>query len=384
MNLCKPYMWILKKYLCSIPFYVFRIFPIKRNKIVFSSYRGRGFGDNGKYIALEMIKEKNDYDLVWLVRDIHTDSFPKEVRKINYRSLQAIYELATAKVWIDNCRKPIYMKKRKSQFYINTGHGGIPLKKVEADIPPGGIDAEYIKHAKNDSKMTDLYTSNAKFRTYILKKRYWYDGEVFECGSPKIERLLLDNTETIKQIKSKLGISEKKNIILYAPTFRKSKDLEIYNINFELICETLKDSFGGDWVMLFRLHPNMYEFYEKCSLPSNVINVTTYDDMQDLLISADVLLTDYSGTMFEKIYDRKKVLLYIPDCEVYERGYYFRFEELPFPYAKTEEDLIDNIKNWNQNQYLQDIDIFSQKIGLVFEYGASKKIVERISKIIEK
>lgn len=383
MSLAKYCLLIFKNYIYSSLFYIFRVFPIQKNKIVFSSYMGKGFGDNGKYITLEMIKRTKSYDIVWLVRDIYAGTFPKKVRIVNYRSLRAIYELVTAKVWVDNCRKAIYVRKRKSQYYINTGHGGIPLKKVEFDAQDS-IGIEYIKKAKHDSEMTDLYISNARFRTEILQKKYWYDGEVFECGSPKIERLLLDNTEVIKQIKTKLGISEKKNIILYAPTFRNSKDLEIYSINFDLICKTLEGAFGGEWVMLFRLHPNMYEFYEKCSLPSNVINVTTYDDMQELLISADVLLTDYSGTMFEKIYDRKKVLLYIPDCEVYERGYYFRFEELPFPSAKTEEDLIDNIKNWNQNQYLRDIDTFSQKTGLVFEYGASKKIVERISKIIGK
>lgn len=382
MNFYENCLLTLKICIYSIFFYMFRIFPIKKNKIVFSSYQGKGFGDNGKYITLEILNEKKDYDIVWLVRDIHAGSFPKEVRKVKYRSLQAIYELVTAQVWIDNCRKPAYVRKRKSQFYINTGHGGIPLKKIEADAQDS-IGVAYIKAAKNDSKMADLYISHAKFRTDILKNKYWYDGEVFECGSPKIERLLLNNAETIKKVKVKLDIPEETNIVLYAPTFRNSKDLGIYNINFELLRETIKESFGGEWAILFRLHPNMYEFSQKCSLPVNVKNVTAYEDMQELLISADILITDYSGTMFEKIYDQKKVLLYIPDYEVYERGYYFKFEEMPFPYAKTQEELIDNIKNWNHDQYLQDIKEFSKKIGLLYEFGASKKIVNRIAEVIE-
>lgn len=379
---CKCYLIMLKAKIYSIPYYALRIFPIKNNKIVFSSFGGKGFGDNGKYITLEIINEKRNYDIVWLVNDINDHSFPKEVRLVKNKTFKGVFELVTAKIWIDNCRKKANVRKRKEQYYINTGHGGIPLKKVEADAEES-IGFYYINAAKNDSKMTNLLISHAKFRTYILKNKYWYDGEVFECGSPKIERLLLDNTKTIKKLKKRIGLSDDTNIILYAPTFRNNADLKIYEINFDLICKTIAETFGGQWILLFRLHPNISDLSMKDKLPENVINVTDYEDMQELLMSADILITDYSGIMFEKLYDHKKVFLYVPDHKIYERGYYFEFEDLPFPYAETEEELVKKIRNWSSKEYKEEVEEFSEKIGLMYEFGASKKIVNRIEKVIQ-
>lgn len=79
-------------------FYACRLFPIKKNKIVIDNYAGKGFGDNGKYIALELLKRNNKYDIVWVTKDLKS-CFPKGIRVIPYISLKSIYEQATAKIW---------------------------------------------------------------------------------------------------------------------------------------------------------------------------------------------------------------------------------------------------------------------------------------------
>lgn len=121
-------VWTIKTFM----FYIFRICPIKKNKVVFTNYYGKGYGDNAKYIAEEIIKQNIRLDLVWLVNDLDYH-VPNEIRKVKYDTIASIYEMVTAKVWIDNCRKQIYVRKRKSQFYIQTWHGDIGFKKVEKE-----------------------------------------------------------------------------------------------------------------------------------------------------------------------------------------------------------------------------------------------------------
>ena len=110
-----------------------RCAPIKKRKIVFTSYVGRGYSDNPKAIAEELIKRGTKADMVWLVRDEkEAKTLPKEIRPCRINSLKHIWELSTARVWVDNCRK--YDKsKKKNQFYLQTWHG-FPLKRIEGDV----------------------------------------------------------------------------------------------------------------------------------------------------------------------------------------------------------------------------------------------------------
>ena len=91
----------------------------------------------------------------------------------------------TAKVWVDSNRKEGYIRKRKGQFYIQTWHGGVPLKKIEGDCEEY-LGEVYIQRAKWDSAMTDLYLSNGGFCTDMYRRAFWYTGEILECGTPML------------------------------------------------------------------------------------------------------------------------------------------------------------------------------------------------------
>ena len=125
----------LKEYKIAILYYVYRKNPICSHKAVFCNYNGKGFGCNPKYIALEMMKRNKNWDIVWIVKNAE-EQFPNGIRTVMWDSKEAIYELATAAVWVDNQRKLWYHRKRKKQFFLETWHGaGIPMKKIGADNP---------------------------------------------------------------------------------------------------------------------------------------------------------------------------------------------------------------------------------------------------------
>lgn len=99
-------------------------FPIKKNKIVVSNFNGKGYGDNAKYICNYLLEAKAPVDIVWLI-DKHwvkeNGGCPNSVRTVHVRSFQALFEMFTAKIWIDNCRKSFYPQKERISFIFRPG-----------------------------------------------------------------------------------------------------------------------------------------------------------------------------------------------------------------------------------------------------------------------
>ena len=141
------YLWIV------LLFHIFHLFRIQNNRVVFCNVWG--YGDNAKYIAEEMVLRKTKAELIFITNRPKLACAPKEIKVVQTNSIAAIFALATAKVWVDSNRKEGYIRKRKGQFYIQTWHGGVPLKKIEGDCEEY-LGEVYIQRAKWDSAMTDL------------------------------------------------------------------------------------------------------------------------------------------------------------------------------------------------------------------------------------
>lgn len=107
-----------------------RLLPVKKNKVVFSHFYGKGFGDSPKAIALALRDAAPGADIVWLISDPSV-ALPEGIRPASYAPLSRIYHLSTARVWVDDCRKGARCKK-KGQFFLQTWHG-FALKQIEQD-----------------------------------------------------------------------------------------------------------------------------------------------------------------------------------------------------------------------------------------------------------
>ena len=355
---------------------------LNNKKIIFCSYYGGNYSCNPKYITEKLIKQNIDCELVWLVDKIKVNNvldFPHAVKIVEYLSLQAFFELATAKIWVDNCRKMIYPIKNKNQYYFQTWHGNIGFKKIEEDIE-NKLPRHYVKSAKNDSLMVDFCISNGAFMTQIYKNSFWYSGKVLEFGSPRNDLLINNSTDT-DVIKRKLHLQEDAKIILYAPTFRDDGSFGIYNIDYTRIISALK----GKWIFLVKLHPNLILNAEQIELPDEVINVTLYPDIQELLVIADILISDYSSVMFDFMFTRRPVFIYAPDYDNYkdERGIHFSLEESPFLIAENNDQLIDNIINFNLEKYNKLINLFTMRIDCFENGNSSQLVVDKIQELLK-
>lgn len=368
-------------------FSLMSLFPIKRNKVIFSNFLGRGYGCNCKYICNKLLEKKDEFDIVWLVSSDNI-CLPEGVRPVKIFSFRYYYELATSSIWVDNCRKSLGTVKRKGQYYIQTWHGDLPLKKIEADAIVK-LTPEYVSQAKRDSKMADLFVSGSKFTSNLYRNAFWYDGEIAEIGMPRMEILLEQNKTKKKEIKEKLGIDENINIVFYVPTFRNksSKDnIDVYRLDWNHILIAVEQKFHGNWLGMLRLHPNIANLAQYLNLPPNIIDVTNYPDMQELLLVSDLCITDYSSCMFEFAMTYKGVFLYVPDFDEYkkERDVYFSLADTPFDIAYNTMELESNILRFDTTLYKSKLKEFFEEHGVIINKDSASILADRIYKLCYK
>jgi CDP-glycerol glycerophosphotransferase len=192
-------------------------------------------------------------------------------------------------------------------------------------------------------------------------------------GMPRNDIFFSDNRLQREKVIDYFGIKKTVKIVLYAPTFRGDHlHLEKVNYNFDTnkILQILQIKFENDFVLLFRPHHN---YGNNCDI-SNIISAYDYPDMQELLFAADILITDYSSSMWDFSLMYKPCFIFAPDMEKYKttRGFYTPIEEWPFPVAKTDEEFVDNIQNFNIEAYIQNVKQHHLNLGS-YETGTATK-----------
>lgn len=350
------------------------LYKINSSKILFDNFGGLGFGCNPKYICIALHKLQPELDLVWVVNldKINRIDFPEYVRLVDIRSLKAIKEIATSKVWVCNYREPLFsiVGKKKDQFYLQTWHGNLGPKKSERKVEHL-LPQVYVKMAKKDSSLIDLCLSNGRHVTEYFSKWFWYDGKIEEVGTPRNDILI--NCVTTEGLRKKVIGDNLRKLCLYAPSFRKDNGLQYYNLDYDALRRVLNERFGGEWVIGVRLHPNLIEKVMELQIPEYVIQLTKYPDIQELLAISDCVITDYSSLVYDYMFTNKPVFIFATDYEEYkakDRDLNFTIDETPFPVALTNEELQKKIMNFDNNLFLSSIDLFKKHFG-VSENGSA-------------
>ena len=371
---------------------------IDNNKIVIDNFEGNSYGCNPKYIVEEIIKRKLPYELVWLVKSVSSEfekgAFPEQVRLVPIYKKDAFVELATAKLWIDNQRKYYFIKrgliKKNNQRYIQTWHGSLGIKKLDADVTAFNDEdnQNWVTGSKYESSIMDYYISNSSFESNVVTKALWFNNCIKEYGHPRNDIFFKSEKEQ-QEIKDKvfqtLQIDKNKKVLLYVPSFRDDKKLSCYGLDTSAVANVLKEKFGGDWVMAIRLHPRVKKYSSKLfSFNDKVVDATYYPDIQELLLASDIAITDYSSCIFDFMLSRKPGFIFATDIEQFntDRGFYYPLESTPFPIATNNYELIKNIENFDYEEYKQKVEDFLKDKGCMEDGHASERVVDLIEKIM--
>ncbi|MCI7678040.1 MAG: CDP-glycerol glycerophosphotransferase family protein [Streptococcus orisratti] len=377
----KQFELIVKK-LIILPSYFIKLNP---KKIVVSNFNGKGYGDNPKYIVRSLLDLNEGYDIVWMLEDLSC-YLPDSVRKVKIGSIKSFYEMATAKVWIDNIRTTWRPWKRKGQVYLQTWHGSFGPKLVERDAVDA-LSPEYVMKAKKDGEICDAIIASNYFQVMQYKNSFWLnkDTKILRFGTPRNDVLFTKKNIDIDYIKDFLGIPQDAKVILYMPTFRDDFSTKGYLFNFEKTVAEFEKRFKENFVIIVRFHPNVQQKHSKLIMFSKkVINGSLYEDSQELLLITDYLVSDYSSAPFDFMLLNKPVFLYMPDYIEYKakRGMLDIFASLPFSKSYSEEQFFENIRNFDETEYIIKINCFKKDFQTYEDGNAAVSIANWIDKKI--
>lgn len=341
-----------------------RLFPL-RNKIICGNMGGRGMGDDPKHIV-SAIHRINNVPIYWLVSKLDASPFPEWVKQVKIGSISSIYHICTAKIWISNARNMFVYKKREDQYYLQTWHSTLGIKKAEGDTPT--LPLSWQRASKDDSDKIDLAYANNNIIYNFLRNSFWYSGPVIRIGQPRIAFLKKNYFESRKKVREFYSIAESKKIIMYAPTLRRHDNFEVYYYDYDKVKKSAEERFGCEYVFVVRLHPIYAEKVSELRLPDDIINATLYPDMEELLCASDILISDFSSCMNDFSILKKPVFLFAKDYDDFiqnDREFLIDINILPYPISKNEDELCSSISKFNSDKYLNDCEIFFKEVGLV-------------------
>ena len=353
-----------------------RIYPIEK-KIVFISFGGKQYSDNPREISEKMHGLYPNYKHIWIINE-DMDKYsmiPSYVKKIGVcHRFKILKEMATAFCIISNNQFMDCYYKRPAQYYINTWHGNNPLKKILYDVLPE--DEWPIRIA--DNKLVDLCISGSGFGSRLYGSAMHYYGRILEIGTPRNDCLVNEDIKRAGEVRHRLHIPAKCKVLLYAPTFRDNlKSKQNVFVDLERIMKLL--GIDGDWRCLLRAHPASQGLKEEQQLP--VIDVTHYPDMTDLILIADMLITDYSSCASDIILRNKPAIMAQFDYDDYRkkcRDFYFEMDELPFFIAKTQAELEEMIMGLT----VEKVEENCRKIKEFYQINETGESAKEICKII--
>lgn len=386
--------WFIKLfiiYLLQVFLRVFYIFLIKKNRLLFSADSGASYMCNPKYI-FEALYEKwgDSLEYIWSIKDKNKIPPKYKVKKVKPLSFRHLYYLMTSRVVMANVGIEPFVPPRNGRIFINTWHGGGAYKK-------GGLSATYYSKAHmfyfkairnlRAKSTTYLISSNRRFSEIFEYEFRLEPKKILPIGMPRNDVFFTSQSNRNKirtQICNQYNIAEDSFIILYAPTYRghESNATRVdWTIDTDAIVKATKDRFGKEIVVLYRCHSNVFNKRQKVS---QAIDVSDYPYMQDLLVSADLLISDYSSLIWDYALTFKPGFLYTPDLEVYSTvtKLHTPIEQWQFPYSMNTEELCDQIRDYEPSKAVDKINAHFKLLGSYERGVATKEICHIIENAI--
>lgn len=356
---------------------MYALFHGIEKKIIFNSFNGKQYSDNPRSISEKMHEMYPEYKLVWILNtnDDPYKIIPDYIETVPAHSRQYLHHIATAFCYIQNEVMRSSRYKRKKQLFIQTWHGDRGLKQILYDaLEAQGIQSnEYI-----DGKVTDIFIVGSDYAEKRIGSAFHYYGETLKVGMPRNDKLVYP--ADVDTVKARIGIKKDARILLYAPTMRRGEEILKCKVNLK---ETLKilTKGGDDWICLVRAHPKSVGVDVQDNI--QMTDVSAYPDMADLLMIADLLITDYSSCAGDFILRHKPVILAQFDREWYNqhnRQFYVDVDKTGFLIAQNQEELNQILSTMSEKDYVDNCDKVMHYFGTK-ETGCS---AEQICKMIDR
>ncbi|MEV4889954.1 CDP-glycerol glycerophosphotransferase family protein [Nonomuraea sp. NPDC055795] len=309
---------------------------------VYVANDGRLYSDSVRAIYEERLRRGDEREHIWVVKDgAFVPPGPATVVRAGSREHHAA--LARSRHIVTNAFLPVWFRSREDQVVLQTWHG-TPVKHIGNDQPHMTRDPRPPVWHRQAAEVRgwDVLLSQSPWATPVLREAFGYKGEVLESGLPRNDVLSSPERDRMAaEIRARLGLAEGKRVVLYAPTWR---DYDRKNAMVKLDLAKARQSLGADHELLVRGHP----MQAMPAVPDIAHDVSTYPDMTDLLLVADVLVTDYSSSMFDFLATGKPIVFYAYDLAKYatKRGLYVDLEaQAPGPVLPTSGEVVEALRS---------------------------------------
>ncbi|MGP1370055.1 MAG: CDP-glycerol glycerophosphotransferase family protein [Eggerthia catenaformis] len=361
--------------------------PVDSRIIVFESFRGASYSDTPKYIYEYLAKNyPGEYKFVWVLND-KSYTLPYEGQIVKRFSRKYAYYMGIAKYFVFNTRQPLWFRKREEQIFLETWHG-TPLKRLAFDQEEvTAASPSYKTQFYRQKQEWDFLIAANKFSSDVFRSCFMYDGPMLETGYPRNDLLKdPDRDEITIELKKKCGIPLSKRTILYAPTWRDDEYYGngSYKFQIKLNLEMMRKELGDEYVVILRTHYYIADNIDLTGLEDFAYNLSKYDDVTEIYLMSDILITDYSSVFFDYAGLRRPMLFFTYDLDKYRdilRGFYIDMEkELPGPLVYTTEEVINRIKSIDEmnKEYASRYDAFYERFCCWEDGHATKRVVDAV------
>lgn len=338
--------------------HMLRHLPLRRSTVLFESHLGKQYSDNPKAVYEYMVAEGLRFRAVWSYAS-RRRRFPSEAVRVRRDSWRYYYEVARAGYIVDNQGLPSVVVRRSGQRYVQTWHG-TSYKHMGTDLREIGNSPTRTRALHQAVARWDDFVVQSEFSAATLAAALGVQGRLLRTGYPRNDRLYNGgDPDEIAQLRERLRLPCDRRIVLYAPTYRRYPRpylLADPAHRPRLNIGQFEQQLGDDWFLLVRAH-----YLDRVTVAPQhravARNVSGHDDIADLLLCADVLLTDFSSTMFDFPLTGRPIGFFAPDLSLYRhlRGAYFDLEaEGPGPVLRDTDEVI---------AWLDDVDAVHKSYG---------------------
>lgn len=358
--------------------------PVQKQTMIFCSFGGRKFDDSPKAIYEEVCR-RNEFDgwrLIWAFIEPEKHSIPRG-EKLKVDTMLFFKALLQSKVWISNSGMDRGIGlKRKCTIRVETWHG-TPLKKIGGEEHQNSLGKSPNSY-KGKKDCDTIRCAQSEFDREIFSRiNHAEKSAILLSDLPRNDSLLSYTEEMIRDMKNRLGITDKKKVILYMPTYReylidkKGNNFISPPLNFDV----WKRYLGKDYVLLIRAHYAVTAAL-KISESDFLKDVSAYPFINDLYAVSDILLSDYSSAYFDYAILDRPMLCYAYDIKEYQqkRGLYLDLEStLPCVIDYDENSLLRHIIQLDYAEAIARTREFHHKFA-PYAGHASKIVVDELLK----
>lgn len=357
---------------------------VPEDSVLLQCYRGEFATDSQRAIHERLREVRPGLTLYWGVASWSTE-VPEGAVPLLIGSRAWFEALGRSRYLCNNIDFDSFFRKGAHQRFLETFHG-YPFKSMGRTFWEGkNLSAGRIRREidRRNAEWDAIVVPSEECAEFY-RQEYDYAGEILVTGYPRSDALVnADAPARRSEVLARLGIDPAKKVVLYAPTYRDALTTRVFAARLfdELDLAQFCAGVGEDVVLLLRGHNNNQRELDRERRFGQVVDVTDYPEINDLVLAADVAILDYSSLRFEWALTGKPAVFFVPDLDTYFEGRPPLFDYAPTapgPLLQTTAEVVDAVRDADgvRMEYAEAIDAFNVRFNRLQDGHATERVVE--------